>query len=171
MKHLQKKGSTVKWLVPVLAAASVVAATWAWSASAIAAPQTLTLIEVSIPKNDRPLGDFRFDRPPAPGDRFVVTNALHKGGKKVGRIKVFHTFVTGFGPRFTRHATVLFLAQAYLPGGTLLAEGYGQVNPNGPSALTVPVVGGTGGYANVRGSVDVRNITDNKTRLDFHLLP
>ena len=141
------------------------------AASAISNPQTLSLIEVSIPKNDRPLGDFRFDRPPAAGDRFVVKNALFKEGKRVGHIRVFHTFVTGFGPGFVHKATVLFVAQAYLPGGTMLIEGFGQVKADGPSKLSFPILGGTGSYANVRGHLNLRNLTENKTQLMFHLLP
>jgi hypothetical protein len=157
------------WVVPALAAS--LAAVWAWSALAIDGPRTLRLVEVSIPKNDTPLGDFRFDRPPASGDRFVVTNALFRDGKRIGRVKVFHTFVTGFGPKFARKATVLFVAQAYLPDGTILAEGYGQVSANGPAKLSIPILGGTGSYANVRGDLDVRTLSENKTQLDFHLLP
>jgi hypothetical protein len=141
------------------------------AASANGNPQTLTLIEVSVPKNDRPLGDFRFDRPPRPGDRFVVTNALFKEGKRVGHVRVFHTFVTGFGPGFAHKATVLFVAQAYLPGGTMLIEGYGQVKADGPSTLSFPILGGTGSYASVRGHLNLRNLTENKTQLKFHLLP
>ena len=154
-----------------LALVASFAAVWAWTASAVDGPRTLSLIEVSVPKNDRPLGDFRFDRPPASGDRFVVTNALYSKGERVGHVKVFHTFVTGFGPRFTRKATVLFLAQAYLPGGSLLVEGYGQVHADGPSKLSFPVIGGTGSYANARGDLSVRTMSANKTRLEFRLLP
>jgi hypothetical protein len=157
------------WVVPALVAS--LAVVWAWSALAIDGPRTLRLVEVSIPQNDTPLGDFRFDRPPAAGDRFVVTNALFRDGKRVGRVKVFHTFVSGFGSKFARKATILFVAQAYLPDGTILAEGYGQVPANGPARLSIPILGGTGSYANVRGDLDVRTLSENKTQLDFHLLP
>ena len=156
-------------IVPALVA--VIAAVWVWTASAVDGPRTLTLIEVSIPKNDRALGDFSFERPPASGDRFVVTNALTSEGKRVGQVKVFHTFVTGFGSRFDRKATVLFVAQAYVPGGSLLAEGYGQVSADGPTKLSIPVLGGTGSYANVRGELKVRTLSQNKTRLEFRLMP
>ncbi len=40
--------------------------------------------------------------------------------------------------------------------------------------LTLPVVGGTGTYANVRGYVKTRDLADgqtNRTNLEFHLLP
>jgi hypothetical protein len=157
--------------VVVSALVASFAAVWAWTASAIDGPQTLSLIEVSVPKNDRPLGDFRFDHPPASGDRFVVTNALYSNGERVGHVRVFHTFVTGFGPRFTRKATVLFVAQLYVPGGSLLVEGYGQVNADGPSKLSLPVIGGTGSYANARGDLSLRTMSENKTRLEFRLLP
>ena len=155
--------------VPVLVV--LVVGVWAWSASATSGPQRFSLIEVDVPANDRPLGDFQFDRAPTGGDQFVVKNALYQDRARVGRVRVLHTFITGFGPDFTHKATVLFVAQIYLRGGTLLVQGYGQVNPDGPSRLTFPIVGGTGKYADVRGSVNVRNLSENKTKLEFHLLP
>jgi Allene oxide cyclase barrel like domain len=165
----RRKSMRKYWLVPVLVA--TLAAVWAWTASATDGPGTLTLIEVSIPKNDRPLGDFTFDRPPMSGDRFVVKNALFEKGRRVGRVEVLHTFITGFGPTFARKATVLFVAQLFVRGGTILAEGYGQVVADGPAKLTFPIVGGTGRYADVRGSINVRTLSENKTRLDLALLP
>jgi Dirigent-like protein len=158
-----------KLFVPALVA--VVVGVLAWSASAAHSPRTLTLLEVDIPKNDRPLGDFTFDRPPAGGDQFVVKNALYSNRTRVGHIRVLHTFVTGFGSNFTHKATVLFLAQTYMSGGSMLAEGYGQVSPDGPSKLTIPIVGGTGAYADARGYVNVRNLSESRTRLEFHLQP
>ena len=156
---------------------AIVAVTvFATTASAIDSPQTFTLLEVSLPKNDRPLGDFSFERPPAPGDRFATTNALYrlsgaKRGARVGRAQVMHTFVTGFGRNFSHKATVLFVAQLYLPGGTLLLEGYGQVSPDGPSRITFPVIGGTGIYANAGGYMNFRNVGQSARRLEIHLTP
>ena len=159
-------------LVVAIVAVTVVPTT----ASAIDSPQTFTLLEVSLPKNDRPLGDFSFDRPPAPGDRFATTNALYrldgaKRGARVGRAQVMHTFVTGFGRNFSHKATVLFVAQLYLPGGTLLLEGYGQVSPDGPSRITFPVIGGTGIYANAGGYMNFRSVGESTRRLEIHLVP
>ena len=65
------------------------------------------------------------------------------------------SFITGFGSDFSMKATALFTAQVYLQGGTIFAEGYGQINPNGPSKNTFPILGGTGKYDNVRGYVNV----------------
>ena len=156
--------------------AMVAVTVFATTASAIDSPQTFTLLEVSLPKNDRPLGDFSFDQPPAPGDRFTTTNALYrlngtKQGARVGRAQVMHTFVTGFGPNFSHKATVLFVAQLYIPGGTLLLEGYGQVSADGPSRITFPVIGGTGIYANARGYMNFRTLGESTRRLEIHLVP
>ncbi len=161
-------------VVFVLVLSSV--AVWASAASAIKSPQTFSLLEVSTPNSDQPLGDFTFDRPPVGGDRIAFTNALYrwKGtqkGAKVGHDQVMISFITGFGPDFSKKATALFSAQVFLPGGTMFAEGYGRVNPNGPSKFTFPILGGTGTYANVRGYVNVRDLRGGGTNIQFHLLP
>jgi hypothetical protein len=158
-------------LAIVLVLVLVSLAVWAWSAAASSSPHTFSLLEVDIPKNDRPLGNFSFDRPPAGGDQFVVKNALYRNGARVGHVKVLHTFVTGFGSDFSHKATVLFLAQVYLHSGTMLVQGHGLVNPDGPSRLTIPIVGGTGTYAGASGFLRVRNLSNSKTHLEFHLLP
>ena len=62
----------------------------------------------------------------------------------------------------------------YLSGGTILIQGFGQINPNGPSKYAFPIVGGTGTYDNVRGYINVRDIGNGqsgKTNIEFHLLP
>jgi hypothetical protein len=148
------------------------------SASALSRPQTFSLLEVSTPDAGQPIGDFTFNRAPVGGDQFAVANTLYnwagaKRGARVGHDEVLLTFITGFGSDFSHKATVLFLAQVYLHGGTLFAQGYGQVNPKGPSKYTFPIVGGTGTYANVRGYVKVRDLgngNQNKTNLEVHLL-
>ena len=162
----------------VLALVVVSLAVWASSASAISSPQTFSLLEVSS-GNEQPLGGFAFDRPPRGGDQVAIANPLYKWagtkkGARVGRDEVMITFITGFGSDFSQKALALFVAQVYLPGGTILIEGYGKLNPNGPSQYTFPVVGGTGTYANVRGYLKVRDLgngNQDKTNLQFHLVP
>ncbi len=164
------------WFVPALIVLSV--AVWVASASAISSPQTFSLLEVSG-NNDQPLGDFTFDRPPVGGDQIAFVDLLYKWagtkkGAQVGHLQVLLTFITGFGSDFSRKATGLIDAQAYLPGGTIFVEGYGSLNPNGPSKFRFPVVGGTGVYANARGYVNVRDLGDGnlgKSNVEFHLLP
>src|SRR5215831_20404416 len=112
-----------RWLAPA-AVALAVAVVWTLSASATGGPTTITLHEVSIPKNDRALGAFTFDRPPVAGDEFVSKNVLYEGGARVGHSEILHTFITGFGPKFTHKGTILFVAQVFLQRGTLLVQGY-----------------------------------------------
>ena len=45
------------WIVPALVVVTMAA--WAWSASATTQPRTFSLIEVSVPKNDRPSASSR----------------------------------------------------------------------------------------------------------------
>jgi hypothetical protein len=163
----------------VLALIVLSVAVWAASASAISSPKTFDLLEVSGPNSDLQINGFTFDRPPVGGDQFAFVNGLYKWagtkkGARIGHDKGIATVITGFGPDFSRKALLLFTAQAYLPGGTVLVEGYGNVNADGPSTFTLPVIGGTGTYANARGYVVVSDIGDgnqNKSNLQFHLLP
>lgn len=162
----------------VLALVVVSVAVWVASASAISSPQVFSLLEVSS-NNEQPLGDFTFNRPPVGGDQFAFADPLYKWagtkkGARAGHLQVLATFVTGFGSDYSQKGTALFDAQAYLQGGTIFAEGYGPLNPNGPSKFTLPIVGGTGSYANVRGYVNVRDLGNGqqgKTNIEFHLLP
>jgi hypothetical protein len=163
-------------IVLVLIVALVAA--WGTSASAISGPQTFSLLEVSPPNSDQPIGDFTFNRPPRGGDQIAFTNELYKWagtkkGARAGRDQVLITFITGFGPDFSQKATALFAAQAYLQGGTIFIQGYAQLNADGPLKAKFPIVGGTGTYANARGYLNVRDLGDgneNKTNLEFHLM-
>ncbi len=165
--------------VLVLPLIAVSAAVWASSVSAINGPKTFSLLEISTGNSEQPMGDFRFDRPPVGGDAFAVTNTLYtwagnKKGARVGYDEVMITFITGFAADVSRGPIALFVAQVYLPGGTILAQGYGQFTHDGPQRWTFPVTGGTGTYANARGYVRVRDLGDgnqNKTNLEFHLMP
>ena len=166
----------MKKLVASAVIAMFVAALWATSASALNGPRVFSVLEVS--SIEQPMGSFTFEQQPVGGDQFAFRDTLYrwsgaKQGRRVGHLQGVGTFVTGFGPRFTKRAMVHFTVQAYLPGGTVMVEGYGRVNPRGPSKYTFPVVGGTGIYANARGQVNVRDIGNggNKLNTTFHLLP
>ena len=162
----------------VFAVIAALLALWAASASALNSPRVFSLLDAP-PQTDQPMGDFSFNRAPVGGDQFAFTHTLYKWagtkkGARVGHLQVIGTFVTGLGPKFSHPATVLIDAQAYLPGGTVMVVGYGKLVPDGPSRLTLPVVGGTGIYDNVRGYVKVRDLGNgniSKTNIEFHLLP
>jgi hypothetical protein len=162
----------------LVTALAVSVALWAPAASALKEPRTFSLLEIDA--TEAPLGDFSFDSTPVPGDQFTETNLLYrwagaKGkGRRVGRDRVVLTFVTGFGAKFTHRATILAVGQIYLPDGTLMAEGYGNIPPDGPHRFELPIVGGTGVYENARGSMTTQGLGNGhtpRTRLDFHLLP
>jgi hypothetical protein len=167
------------WIVLAPVAALVVSvAFWAPSASALKEPRTFSLLEIDA--TEAPLGDFTFNRAPVPGDQFTETNVLYRWtgakskGARVGRDRVLLTFVTGFGAKFTHRATILAIGQVYLPDGTLIAEGYGSIPPDGPHRFELPIVGGTGVYENARGYMTTQGLGNGRTprtKLDFHLLP
>ena len=95
-------------------------------------------------------------------------------GTRVGRNRVLVTFVTGYGTNVDHRAALFVNAQLYLPDGTLLIEGFGDVPPSGRSSFKLPVVGGTGVYDNARGYLvarDVGNGDTGRTKLDLHLVP
>lgn len=162
-------------VVSVLAAlaAFVAVAVGASSASALVKPRVFTLLEVEGPQ--KPLGDFNFDQGPVGGDQIVASNTVYRWngrkGTRVGRDVVLFTFVTGFGPKLSHRATVLFQAQVYLPDGTIFAEGFGSISPNGPARLELPIIGGTRVYSNARGFVKVHDISGGRTLLDFNVMP
>src|SRR5205823_9227187 len=72
-----------------------------------------------------------------------------KRGARLGRADVVCTFtqVTGGPRRFS--AKAFCSGEFYLPAGGVLLEGFVPLS-NGPSNFPIPVVGGTGGYANAR---------------------
>ena len=158
-----------------IAVLAALVAVWATSASALNSPTVIKVLDAP-PGKDLPMG-FAFDQPPAGGDQFAFTHTLYrwagaKQGARIGRLNVLATFLTGFGPQFSHSALLLFEAQAYLPGGSVLAQGYERLRPDGPNRFTLAVIGGTGTYANVRGQVDVRDIrTSGKSSIVFRLLP
>jgi hypothetical protein len=160
------------YLFAVIAmAVGISIAVGASSASALVKPREFTLLEIEGPPAPS-FGDPG-DRPPKAGDRFQTTNQLYrwtgKKGIRVGRDRVLFTFMTGFGPTFSHQAIVLLQAQAYLPDGTIFVEGFESLKPDGPDTLVLPVVGGTGIYANTRGYLNVR--AAHRTLLEFHLTP
>ena len=166
-----------KYVVALAIAMSVMAA-WGASASAISSPQVFSLLDISR-NTGEPINGFTFNSPPQAGDQFSITDDLYKWagtkqGAHAGRVRGIGTFVTSFGPNFSRPAVVLYVVQAYLHGGSVLVEGYAVEKANGPAKFTLPVVGGTGIYDNARGYVTVRNLGNgqgNKSNVEIHVLP
>jgi hypothetical protein len=177
-RHRERSMGKFGIVVALITAVVGSLALWAPAASALKEPRTFSLLEVDA--TEAPLGDFTFDRAPAPGDQFTETNVLYRWtgakskGARVGHDRVLLTFVTGFGANFTHRATILATAEIYLPDGTLMAMGYGNIPPDGPHRFKVPIIGGTGVYANARGTLTTKGLGNGRTpntRLDFALVP
>ncbi len=144
-------------------------------ASGIDRPQTFSLLEIS--QGDTPLGGSE-EGPPKAGDGFVSTSALYKWagrkrGARIGRDEVVCTFlrVSASEQHFSvdAHCT----AGIFLPAGTILIEAILRFT-EGPGRFDVPVIGGTGAYANARGFVRIRDLGTGEighSNLEFHLLP
>jgi hypothetical protein len=165
----------IKEGLALLAVAGMLAVVLTTSAPAASGSQTIQLLDVNGVTHISPFGE----NGPAGGDHFAQTDPLYKWagtkrGARVGRLELFATFITGFGPQFNQRAKVVFQGQAYLPGGSIIGEGNGTLNPNGPSSGTLAVIGGTGKYASARGSLSYRDIGNGdtgKTALTIHLVP
>ena len=147
----------------------MVAALLATPGLAIDRPQVFSLLDVT--ESEHPIGDFQFNREPRGGDRFAFTDGLYKWaganrGARVGRVEVLCTFTT-----FERGVgTALCTGDFFLPAGQVLASGFLRFT-DGPGRFTLPVVGGTGAYANARGFLRIRDLAGGNSNVEFHLLP
>lgn len=141
-------------------------------AFALDRPQVFSLLDVS--EREHPIGGFQFNREPRGGDAFAFTDGLYrwagkKRGARVGRVEVLCTFTTFEGGV----GTALCAGSFFLPAGQVLASGFLRF-AEGPGRFTVPVVGGTGAYANARGYLKIRDIgpeDSGNSNVEFHLLP
>ncbi len=142
------------------------------SAFALGQPQTFSLLDVTLVQH--PINGFAFNRAPRGGDQFAFTDGLYKWagkhkGARVGRLEGLCTFLYQAGSRFVGFCT----GQAFLPGGSVLAQGTATF-AEGPSRFDLPVVGGTGSYANVRGFIHIRDLgngNSDNSNIDLHLIP
>ena len=147
------------------------------SASAIDRPQTFGLLEIDESDASVSLG-FDFQRLPRPGDQFAFKSGLYKWagtkrGARVGRDEGHCTFVRVAGNEQHLALDAHCAASFFLARGTIVVEAFLTL-PEGPLNSDVPVIGGTGAYANARGFVHIRDLGNGDsghTSLTFHLLP
>jgi hypothetical protein len=154
-----------------LAAIFLAAIGIAGTASAITRPQVIRVLEVGT-------ADVNLDGQgePKAGDRFYSASSLYKWastgrGKRVGRDEVICTFTR---VDFEHgHASAFCTAQFFLPGGSMVGQTFIRFT-EGPLQTDVPIMGGTGAYANVTGFVHIRDIGNGdsgKSALAFHIRP
>jgi hypothetical protein len=166
----------LKFVLFVLPAALAVLAVLVSPAAALSKPQTFSLLSVES-NTESEIGGFGFQREPVPGDRFTFTDHLFKWagakrGAQVGRVEGLCTF-TKISTTGGFRATAQCVATFFLPAGQVAVEGFVTFT-DGPLNFVVPVIGGTGAYANARGTVRIRDLGNGdtgKSNNDFHLLP
>jgi hypothetical protein len=147
------------------------------SGSALTKPQTFSLLSVSS-DTETPIDGFTFQREPVPGDRFVFTDQLYKWagikrGAHVGHDEGICTFTRISVTSSSFGGSAQCAATFFLPGGQIEVQGVLPI-VEGPLNFVVPVIGGTGVYANARGTVHIRDLGNGdtgKSNNEFHLLP
>jgi hypothetical protein len=140
----------------VVALAVCFASLLAFAGSAIAAPQTITFLEVSkgstfayvdnAPKSKLEHG---FPATVSAGDQFVAASPLVSGGKTIGKERIACT-ATNSSKSF-EGAHFLCSGSFKISGGTLFAT-----TIVGSSEVEGAITGGTGLYANARGTFVVK---------------
>jgi hypothetical protein len=141
------------------------------STSAVSKPETVVLR--GLPERFEPLEGFSADGLPSTGARAIFTERLYelKGTKTAARIGRTEGLCTVIGTWGNSHRAPAYCVASYsLPGGKILVAGFGPF-PVGPGGSKVPIVGGTGAYANARGYVKVRDLPGFRTNNEIHLLP
>lgn len=94
---------------------------------------------------------------PSAGDLFVFRNRLARGGKRLGSLEVACVFVK-LEEDYACHGS------AFLPGGRLALSG--PLSLDQPTNI-VPVVGGTGRYRRMRGTLTGRQTGEDTSALTF----
>jgi hypothetical protein len=144
----------------VVALALGATAIWANSAAAITKPQTLSYTTRLTKLTEVPVSG-QTSHAPQPGDYVVITDEYLKNGKVVGTDLVHCILIT-------TKASLCFGAVS-LPKGQLELQGIGPAG--GTGNFTIAVTGGTGAYANARGTATIVSGANNTGTETFHLLP
>ena len=106
--------------------------------------------------DERPL------REESTGDRFLFRGSLKRSGTRVGFAVVQCTATL---PK----EVLQCVGMAKLGRGQIVAEGL--VKERGRVHAFLAVTGGTGHFRNARGTLEVQDISPNRTRFTFRLLP
>jgi hypothetical protein len=165
-------------LLALAGAGAVALAVAITSASALDRPQTFNLLEIDQSDQSTNMG-FEFNRAPRPGDRFAFKSSLYrwagtKRGARIGHDAGYCTFIRVAGTN-ERNLSLdgQCSASFFLPAGSIAVAGVIHFSV-GPSRFEVPIIGGTRGYANVRGYLRIRDLgtgDQGRSNIEFHLLP
>ena len=143
------------------------------TASSLSNPETLSFLDVE--EDFQPLDPgFTENAPPPVGERFAFTDGLYewagtKRGKRAGRFEGMCTFTKVDAA--AEAATSYCVGQAFLPRGKFLVAGFLQFAEEASGQFTVPVIGGTGRYANARGTCTFRDLPSGNQAVVCRLVP
>ena len=143
------------------------------SASGLTNPETLSFVDVEEAFVALDSG-FTDEGAPPLGGRFSFTDGLYewagtKRGKRAGRFEGLCTFTKV--DLAAEAATSYCVATAFLPRGHLLIAGFLRFAEEGPGKFVVPVLGGTGRYANARGTCTFRDLPSDNQAVACRLVP
>lgn len=166
-----KGGNVFRIVALVITAAAIAVAIPALTSPAIGItrPQVLSLLEVEGPA--WPLDPGATDARPPRGSRFAFTSTFYKwDGRRRGDRFGHRDGVCTWIKVAAQSATILCAGVFFFPAGQIYSTGMIRFAENGQFP-DVPVIGGTGRYANVRGFIKIREIGRGKANLEFHLTP
>ena len=134
----------------------------AQAATDITAPETIALISHRVKAADVNVGDKAF----GPGDSFMyLAKSFDETDQtQLGGLHVQCTIQPGKGWQFCTGAFII------TGRGQILGEGAVQFTDE-TTSLDVPITGGTGDFANVRGYVHVEFIDETTEKDTLYLLP
>ena len=165
-----RTGGDIVLKIFALAAMFGAAVAMSGTGSSMTRPQVIRVLEVGT-------ADVNLDGEgePKAGDRFYERSALYNWastgrGKRVGRDELLCAFTR---VRFQQgYASAFCTAQFFLPTGSMIGQAFLRFT-DAPLQSDIPILGGTGAYANAAGFVHVRDIgTDGgKAALAFHIAP
>ncbi len=130
-------------------AAAIALLALVFAASAGAATQTIRVTSVTIKMSSHDIAPKGTSR----GDTVTSTDRLLNAAAQFGRKKGSVVGADAGTLTFTSPHTATFSGRTRLPGGTLILAGPVYTTQGG--SIVIPVAGGTGSFANVRGTLTI----------------
>jgi hypothetical protein len=160
----------VSLLIAIIAGAGLVIGVS--PASGLDEPEVIRLIEVEETFTPLDGVDFSEEALPPIGARFTFKDGLYrwagtKRGTRIGRLEGLCTWVSA---EARVAVSALCTAVAFLPAGKIVLVAHVRFSEE-TTTFVIPVVGGTGRYANARGTVMLRDLPSGTSAAVFRLVP
>jgi hypothetical protein len=164
--HSERSGSMKQWKVAAAGMLALALCGGAGASAHTAVPQTLVFTSVGTSEITTPQPSK--SAPPKIGDRIVFKDVMYNravqfgkpSGALVGRAEGVCTLMSSTKPE------AQCLITAHVPNGEIVVVGEGDP---GAKLVHYAITGGIGAYANARGMVVARTISDTKTLIQVQL--